>query len=515
MIKKFIFAAAFLFAALSQTYAQYQADALLFSQQIYGSTSKSLSMGGALSPVGADLSVMATNPAGLALFNSNQLSFTSNFMLNTAETNFLGNKRSEDRFGYSVDNLAFSFTKRNEGSDWKAVSFGLGYNRLNEYRMDAIASGINNEGSIHDFYVYNANNREATLNPFREELAYEAYLINYDEDKNEYYSFITDAGLYGERQRREDLTRGGKGEFDFSMAANYNDIISLGLTVGTQFLTYDKRMSFSEADYNEVYAMDGEGNQVRMDPETMEFSETLITNGTGINVKAGIIMQPIPLLRLSAAFHTKTLTSFQEEYRTGMSSRFYTPDDNNNYSYFYDSDYNYFDWNLHQPRRFNAGAALILDQYQIGSFYTVPMTFSAEYEYVDYSSMHLKSGAADFDRENDLIETMYKETHNLRGGAEFNFGRLKFRGGYALYPSAYADDTGIMDNARSVYSGGLSFAGKNGYIDLAYSYSLAPQTLYMYDAQIYYPHDPIGDTTEPTAELTKKFQYITVTFGLR
>lgn len=512
MIKKLFFAAAFILAVAAQSNAQYQADALIFSQQIYGSTSKSLAMGGALSPVGADLSVMASNPAGLALFKSNHFTFSSNFMLNSAETDYLGNTRNEERFNYSVDNLGFSITKRNESSAWKAFSFGLAYNRMNEYSSDITASGINTESSIHDYYVYRAN-RAINLSKFREELAFDAYLIN--DDGNEYYSHITDAGLYGERQRREEIVGGGKGELDFSLAGNYNDALSLGIGVGTQFISYNRRIFYTESDYDDVFRLDTVTNtEVQVDPEFMEYNETLHTNGTGINVKAGFIYHPVSLFRLSFAFHTRTLTSFNEEYKTGIRSRFSTPDANNNYEYYYDSDYNYYDWKLRQPRRVNVGTAFVLDQYPIGKFYTLPMTLSAEYEYVDYSSMHLRASGSDFDRENELIISMYKETHNLRSGLEVNLGQLKFRGGYALYQSAYASDAGWFDNARVVYSGGIGFAGNFGYIDIGYSYTAAPKTMYMYDANIYYPNDPL-DYSEPTADVSRKLHYVSITLGLR
>lgn len=514
MIKKLFFLTAFMWVVSGQLSAQYQSDALFYSQQIYGSTSKSMAMGGALSAVGADLSVMATNPAGLALLNNSHFTFSSNFIINKAEADFGGNIRNENRFGYTLNNLGYAWAKRNENSDWKSFSFGMAYNRLDEYRQDIVASGINGNGSILDYYVYNAND-DNRYSVFREELAYDSYLLEYDSDLAEYYSFVTDAGQYGETQRRSQNSVGGKGEFDLSFALNYNDIVSFGATVGTQFFNHERRMRFSESDYTEITAETTTGETVRVDPKYMEYDESLIASGIGINAKAGVLIQPVPFFRLSAAVHSKTLTSFEEEYKTGISSSFYTPDANENYDYYYDSDYNYFNWNLHQPMRFNAGAAFVLDQYQIGKFYTLPMTLSFEYEYADYSTMHLKSNDANFDRENDLIKDLYKETHNMRAGLELNFGKLRLRGGYALYPSAYAADTDIMDNARMVYSGGISFAGKAGYIDLTYSLSEVPSKMYMYDAGVYFPEDPIGGIAEPIADVTKIFQYITLTFGLR
>ena len=38
---------------------------------------------------------------------------------------------------------------------------------------------------------------------------------------------------------------------------------------------------------------------------------------------------------------------------------------------------------------------------------------------------------------NSVIENMYKETHNLRFGAEVKLGNLALRGGYATYQNPY------------------------------------------------------------------------------
>ncbi len=517
MTKKLILIISIIAITTGATFAQYQADALLYSQDVYGSTSKSKAMGGALSPVGADLSVMATNPAGLSLLKSSQFLFSSNFLLNKAESKYAGKTRDENTFKYSVNSISGAWVIPLGGSEFKSMTLGLGYNRMNEYSRDIIASGNNNAGSILDYYVYNANQNNNRYSPFRENLAYEAYLLNIDNTTNEYYSHVTDEGVYGEYQRRHQTSIGGKGEADFSFAMNYADLLHFGATVGVQIFNNERRNRFYEADYTKVERLNKSGELVRVDPKDMEFNEKIVTSGFGINLKAGMLITPVDFLRISAAVHTKTLTSFDEEYKTGLSSSFHLPDENNNYSYFQDSDDNFFSWNLHQPMHFNLGTAFVLDQYKVGSIYTLPMTLSFEYEFIDYSTMHLKSSDAnaDFDRENDLIRDLYRQTHNLRAGLELNMGAVALRGGYAVYPNALAANTGLFENARINYSGGISFAGKFGYIDLAYCFSQSKENLFMYDAGLTYPEDPIGGIKEPIANITNTLQFITITFGIK
>ncbi|MBL0343571.1 MAG: hypothetical protein IPP71_23575 [Bacteroidetes bacterium] len=50
-----------------QLKAQNEIDALRYSQSMFGSTARSLSMGGAFGALGADFSTLSTNPAGIGV----------------------------------------------------------------------------------------------------------------------------------------------------------------------------------------------------------------------------------------------------------------------------------------------------------------------------------------------------------------------------------------------------------------------------------------------------------------
>ena len=60
----------FLFAALTAltVNAQTQYDAFRFSESELNGTARFVGMGGAMGALGADISVMSTNPAGIGLF---------------------------------------------------------------------------------------------------------------------------------------------------------------------------------------------------------------------------------------------------------------------------------------------------------------------------------------------------------------------------------------------------------------------------------------------------------------
>jgi hypothetical protein len=506
------------------SFSQNQVDALRYSFQFSNSTAKSAAMGNSLSAVGADLSVTSSNPAGLGVFKSTTITFTPNFIIDNSEGTFQGNMRSENKVGMSITNFGYAGVSNREGKTFKQFSFAINYNRTNDFRQDIIVSGVNSNGSIIDYFVYNANSPYDDIyndrwSIFRENLADSIHIIDYDNTLSEYFSFVTDDAKYGETQRKSVVRKGGTGVYDFSFAGNIGDFLYLGGTVGFANVSYSQKTDNQETGYADIYAesVTEPGTFIRVNPTTLNFSETLLTYGTGINFKFGMILQPVKFIRIGAAIHSSTFYNFTDEYRTTMNSEFASPDTNGDFDYFVDSENNLFTWKLQTPFRANAGIAFIFDQKQLGKFYTIPMTLSFDYDFTDYSNAHLKSYDFEYDfiNENTQIESEFGQSHSLRAGLELNFGMIKVRGGYQVITTPYSNQTISLANSISAYSGGVGFGKEHFFLDLAYTFRQYNETLYMYDATNSFPLDPIGGRLEPTASIFSKTQYFQLTAGLK
>ncbi len=501
---------------VSFSFAQNHTDALRYSQQFYSATAKSDAMGNSLSALGADMSALTINPAGIAVFKTPQFTFTPNFIINTSEGNYTGVSRTENKYGFTVSNIAYVGVKSVSGI-FKTINFGMAYNSYNDYRKRTIVSGSNPNGSITDFFVYNANSDRYSI--FREDLAWRGWLLNYDTINNEYWSYVSDDKRYGENQRNEVVTKGGSGEFIFSLGGNIADKLFLGMSLGFTSVNYKEESIYSESDFPVIYANDenNPGDSIQVNPKQLDYKQTLVSEGSGINGKFGFIYQPFKFLRFGGAVHTSTAYKFNDDYQTSMYIDYPVADINGYYDYEPDTA-NLFTWRLQTPFRANFGTAIIFDSHQIGKFYTVPMTFTFDYEYVDYSRAKLKAdyySDYSFDNENYTVKDMYQPTHSIRAGAEFNFGFMKLRGGYAVYTSPFKGNTDFFDGAKSIYSGGIGFAGENSFIDFSYSYSKSDEIMHLYNAATVFPYDPMGDKTEPVATINNSKQFIKVTLGLR
>lgn len=524
MFKRYIILSSIIAMMQFTGFSQNHIDALRFSQQFYNATAKSTAMGNSLSAVGADFSAATVNPAGLGVLNSSMLTFSPNFIINSTQSDFLSNSRQENKYGMTVNNFGFAGVNNRSGSALKQVTFAIIYNRLNEFRQDAVSSGINTKGSILDYYTYNANSPYSAdtygdrWSIFREDLAWNTYLIDYDSVSAQYFNFVTDDAKYGETQRKSVTRKGGTGTYDFSFAGNINDFLYFGATLGVVSASYQHTIVYEESGFADIKAETSvPGDSMLANPTNIEFSENLYTQGSGVNFKFGLIMQPVDFIRIGASIHSSTFYNFTDEYHSTMYSKFASSDTNGDNDYFDDSDYNLFDWRLQTPFRANLGLAFIFKQKEIGKFYTVPMIFSLDYEYVDYSRNYMKSYNFEysFDKENTQIKNNFAETHAFRAGAELNFGSVKVRGGYSLYTSPTIGTSNLLDNARTTFSGGIGFGGEHAFLDLAYSYSMYNETMYMYDATNQFPLNPIGSIAEPQAQLSSALQFIQLTLGFR
>ena len=507
----YILIALFVFSIFSAN-SQNHIEALRYSQQFYSSTAKSEAMGNSLSAVGADFSAFMINPAGIAIFKQNQIAFTPNLIIGKSTSNFSGNEEKDGRVGFNFSNAGYVSVHKTSGII-KSFNLGISYNNFNDFRQRTYVSANNQQSSFLDYVVYNANNDR--YNDYREDLAYETYLLDVDEN-DEYYSRVTDYAKYGNSQHKSISTKGGGGEFSFTLGFNINDILYLGGTVGLTSINYSSVSILSENSYTDLWFHTSPTDSTLVNPNSMKYTQELKTDGSGINAKFGFLFQPVKFLRFGGAIHSSTAYDFTDYYKASMHSDFPVPDQDGILEYDSDAE-NGFEWRLRTPLRANAGLAIILDAYEIGKYFTVPMTFSVDYEYVDYSRAFLRDvdgGDYSFNVENSNVNNLLKETHNIRTGAEINFGFIKVRGGYSVYSNPCSNKD-LFSDAKMTYSGGLGFANKTSYVDLSYSFSPTNETLNLYGASDVFPNDPMGNLVEPKASLINSKQFFKITLGLR
>ncbi|MDA3890744.1 MAG: hypothetical protein PF517_03665 [Salinivirgaceae bacterium] len=454
---KRIFSSIFLTFLALVTVGQNEYDVLNFSQFLPSGTARYTAMGGAFSALGADLSVMATNPAGTGLYRKGDFGVSTAWTDHNTTSDFNSAITKGDELSFQLTNLGFVMVNPNTtNSDWKSINVGFAYNHLNDYNKSYIISGTNNESSLLDFQtdLVNTYSDEAGGNAY-----FDAELIFLSDTINGIYSNDYSLnGEYGSDQKHKVRTSGYAGELDFNVSANYKDQLYLGATLGFQRINYTSFVHHSEEAYsNEIALID------------FDSYDNLKAKGRGFNLKLGMLYKVSQMIRIGVAFHTPTLYNIKYDYWTDVIANLDLGNGIENISGI--SPKGSYTWQFSAPAKLILSSALVLSKSAI---------VSAEIEYMNYSSMNMSSTDDFFEEQNRNIEKIYSSAINIKTGAEYRIGMLSLRGGLGFIESPYNSSEPNADAYKLLASGGIGVNAGNVYFDASYQFVTGNEDYYMY-----------------------------------
>ena len=498
--------------------------AQLSQTHVFG-TARVMGMGGAFTSLGADLSSMSLNPAGLGMYRRNEISLTPLVPMAKASTagtaSWKGNSKSQ--FAFANVGVALNVFESSRSS-LTSLTLGIGMNRIADFNSRYSFSSESRYDpdrpdrlmpTIADIFSQQMNNfgvrpdREAegggpngpvpvdawNPNVWPAILAYDAYMLgNYGTVKDPIWA-VERIGRNASVLHSMDVVNSGSiNEFTISMGGNINNILYFGASIGIQSVhkklgvTYQEEYGYFNTD---GIGHDGSGNALAEQLDVMNLYQEMEMNGSGVNFKLGFTARPLTGLRVGVAFHTPTYYSLDYSYRADIFSDIRnnadnkvatvgnaTPRANNSGGT---------SWDFTSPARLMFGAS-----YTFGTFAIV----SIDYERDWYNGMRMKNNPAGGDNEiyNDTFRSWYKGANIVRIGAEFKpLPFLAIRGGFGYMGSMLQDEEQVsaapMTKQMLYYSAGLGFLLSPGVaLDLAYNYSSTEQT----DYNLYYFESPSG-----------------------
>lgn len=531
-MKTRIIALAVTAACASAAVAQSQYEALQFMGNELNGTARFVGMGGAMSSLGADLSTMATNPAGIGMYRSHDVAVSFGFNNTRTNADFAGSTTKENRTRASFDQIGFVWsTKIGNKTDLRYLNFGFNYHKRANFNRQFYAKGNLNGasmtyqmakmiGSVASTWddlitLWNAGIKGVdNRNPYIHEDFYSVpYLgmmgartnLVYGGRDSEGEFFTSWNGETGEYYSREE---GGINQYDFNLSFNVRDRFYFGMTLGLYDINYNLYSSYGEL-LNRP--MPGSGSDY-CDPMPELMESEVIPNladftlgnwykaeGTGVDLKLGMIIRPFEYspFRFGFAVHTPIWYNITDRYTASLTSNF-GYDNGSEYvgvasvteslsDYFPDMDY-VWDYCLTTPWRFNVSAGTI-----VGGI----MALDAEYEFEKYSSAKLKDREGyDLSATSSISETL-KGVHTFRAGMETKLtDAFSLRVGYNYQSSPIVEDAfrniEVTDNTRTVASYmnpksrqavafGLGYRGRLFYADVAYKYDFYKSDFYMFD----------------------------------
>ena len=437
-------------AAAQDTYE----SARLLGSDLNG-TARYVGMGGAMDALGADISTMSTNPAGIGLFRHSTASLSFGLVSQADAKEFDGLSKTN----MSFDQAGFVYSGRI--SQQTFVNFGFNYHKSKNFDQILSAanslSGCSQNGltfakAADGIYTLEENNLGEIIGwegNYRSYSYSEADYMNANAlllDPEDDYFRWSEANKYSFDRAH----RGWIADYDFNLSGNYADRFFWGLTVGIKDVHYKGYSEYAEQ------IIDSQGNACG----SVAYGDERKIKGTGIDLKFGVIVRPVEEspFRIGAYVHTPTWY----QLTTSNSSVLL----NNSPFGAYDrgqsaQDY---DFAFHTPWKFGLS---------LGTTVGTQLALGAGYEYSDYGASqnrvidgydYYNNAQTSKDPAMKLnTERSLKGVSTIKVGAEYKpVPEVALRLGYNYLSSGYKMD-GVRD--QSVNSPGVMYASTTDYVN--------------------------------------------------
>ena len=424
--------------------AQSTVDVYTLSQSELKGTARFMSMGGAFTALGGDLSTLNQNPAGVGIYRGSEIGATLDLNFRSYETATPNGKSKDTQTKAFCNSFGYVGTTY-IGSGLKSLSWGVSYGRVAS--LDRLTNGYNNPTSTSlTNYIASFSGGQAPgdlafsqdYNPYLHSdcdwlsiLAYNSMMINDRPGAANQYQGLYQNGTVGDAQYlvRE---RGHVDEYNFDVGGNINDVVYWGIGFGVTDIDYTRESNYSESMENARIYNGDNAPTVTGDAGFELYNRKRIT-GNGWNFKAGLIMKPIPELRLGFAVHTPTWYSLSHGYDAEVDYSYFNPAvDKSEHNPLAGNEYTEwasFDSRMRTPWRLMFGAAVVIDNQAI---------VSVDYERQAYNAMHLKyqtgyyyNDFADDVDVNNNIKDVFQGSNIVRVGVEYRVTpQFSLRAGY-------------------------------------------------------------------------------------
>lgn len=560
-MRKILLVATVAATAAGAAWAQAPMDVKTLADRQMRGTARFMSMGGAFTALGGDLSTLNQNPAGIGVYRSSDIGFT-------LDVDILGEESPTTKKSLThvdVNNFGYIGTANLSNSAMETFSWGFSYSRQNSFRRQ-YGGNIANVGTslsnyIASFTTGNAADMEFgnNYNPYFDSgadwasiLAYSSYMISpltsggymglYDYNSSN-LNGVNIPATSGDASFLVNES-GYTDEYSINFGGNVSNVVYWGVGVGITDMSFNRSTQYGE------YLVDAQGVPAIQDDKTMTYGKGDVDNvwgvdktvsGTGVNLKLGLILKPINEFRIGLAVHTPTWYNLSTSYSGWTTYNYRQIESYTNDEAFWvpenqfvnGSDYTddaYMEWKLRTPWRLMVGMAGVIGGRAI---------ISADYEYDAFNKMHMKdSYGNNMDFFNSYVGDAFQAVNTLRLGAEFRITpKFSLRAGYVYSSSNMKSDyrDGNLDevptdgcdfsyttgNDTQYITCGVGYRYKGFYADFAYVHRHRESTYHAFspfsdpDYQTTAYENPHWVDFSPTAKLKQNSSQLVFTVGYK
>ena len=445
-------------------------DGNLLKPELNG-TARYVGMGGAMEALGADISTIGTNPAGIGLFRRSTANVTFGLMSQQDAPTIDGTNKTHASF----DQAGFVYSTRTSSSSF--LNFAFNYSKSRDFNFLLDATGSTNGGGQNFVTSNKGDNGIFDYTPDDLRFTQLDYLYGelmcydpIDENTSPWLYYTMD------KYNMQHQQSGYIGQYDFNISGNSNNRFYWGVTVGIHDVHFNS--------YSDYLEMGQNNNFINV------IDENRIT-GTGFDIKAGIIFRPVAEspFRIGLSVSTPTWYELKMNNVTSLAYDFIV--DNERLSDGMSVEPDQYKYKLYTPWKFGASFGHTIGQnIAIGASYEYSDYSSTDNRYIEDESYYWGESESSSDTHmNRHTKKTLKGVSTLKLGTEFKPDpdiavRLGFnyvspmyqKNGVKsgdIYSVGNAITTTAYTNWEDTYriTAGLGYAIDNFNIDLAYKYS--------------------------------------------
>lgn len=550
-LNRHILAALACAAAATGASAQSAVDAYNLSQSELRGTARFMSMAGAFTALGGDLSTLNQNPGGIGVYRGSDIGFTFDVNMMNAKTSGILGGKSNSNTKCDVNNFGYVGTINLGNTGLQTISWGVSYSRLNSFNRQYSGVGMPLQTSLSNYITTFTDGYDpgalfddgSQNNPYEDYsanapnwlsiLAFNGGLITPQvgvvQEGNPYETDVY-SGLF-QYQDVDDgaghtipattgtgnmaVTESGyTDEYSINFGGNVSNVVYWGLGIGITDMGYTQNSTYVENLNSADVPVDGDMGTT-VGNGGFQMTNWKHTSGTGVNVKLGLILKPINELRLGIAVHTPTYWSMTTSYNADVSSRF-----SSGFQGYNETPTATYDWQMRSPWKLMFGVAGVIGGRGI---------ISADYEYQAYNGMRTsEADGTEIDYFTGDIKDYFKASNTIRLGAEFRVTpQFSIRAGYSYTSSNIKED--VENSNIQVYTSGtnpaytfdtntqyitcgLGYRFSGFYADLAYVYKHRESTYHAFTS--FQDYDGYW-TDAPSAKVTDGNSQLVFTIGYR
>lgn len=461
-------------------FAQSGFDAYQLSQSDLRGTARYMSMGGAFTALGGDMSSLNQNPAGIGIYRKSEVSVTMDINMTNSKMNTNGGSFSQDKTNVYCNNFGYIGAVNLSSETLRSFSWGASYSRVasfdRTYFFGTMSNGqyygptINTSLSNYIASFSNGYSEDDLLdsqdyNPYNSNvdwlsiLAYNSYMINPGAAQNTYVGLWQNgtSGNAGGRVRE----KGGIDEYSIDFGGNLADVVYWGLGFGITDISFTQE-AFYDEEMTNARVPNSTATGTTNGDAYFQLANFKHVTGNGFNMKFGVIVKPVQEIRLGFAIHTPTWYSLQQNFDAETNFSYSTGYDNRSQY----TDYGYYEWKMRSPWKMMFGVAGVIGSRGI---------ISVDYQLDSYNSMNLSDRGSfiNYDFENNEIKENFKMQNTIRVGGEFRvIPEFSLRAGYVYQTSGVESD--VYNGSTEVYLSGTNPAytvdDKTQYVTLGAGY---------------------------------------------